>query len=176
VFCLSRVRAIVGFSYNLIRRVSLPIGAGPCVRGIDLLTARNSERDQNWNSIHNRQLVGLVPRGDERDRHAVNSWRRYCAGSIDHDLQRGVPQDDGDKNRKSIGRRGLDNWRMPWLAELPPSELSYASRIWMGIAGGLVLFADHQSRRNSLTCYHNWRFYADYPPHREALPWFRVCP
>ncbi len=35
---------------------------------------------------------------------------------------------------------------MPPLAELPPSELSYASKIWMGvlraylvIAGGLVL-------------------------------------
>ena len=58
------------------------------------------------------------------------------AGRIDRDLQRGVPQDDGDKNRKSIGRRSLDNWRMPWLAELPPSELSYASRIWMGALRG----------------------------------------
>ncbi|MGA3065093.1 MAG: hypothetical protein ABSD90_18110, partial [Methylocystis sp.] len=53
---------------------------------------------------------------------------------------------EGDKKRKSIGRRSLDNWRMPPLAELPPSELSHASRIWMGvlraylvIAGGLVL-------------------------------------
>jgi Mn2+/Fe2+ NRAMP family transporter len=52
----------------------------------------------------------------------------------------------GEKNRKSIGRRSLDNWRMPPLAELPPSELSSASKIWMGvlraylvIAGGLVL-------------------------------------
>ena len=32
-----------------------------------------------------------------------------------------------------VGRRSLDNWRMPPLAELPPSELSYASRIWMGM-------------------------------------------
>ena len=53
---------------------------------------------------------------------------------------------EGDKKRKSIGRRGLDNWRMPPLAELPPSRLSSPSRIWMGvlrsylvIAGGLVL-------------------------------------
>ena len=54
---------------------------------------------------------------------------------------------EGDKKRKSIGRRSLDNWRMPALGELPPQELSYASRIWMGalrlyllIAGGLMLF------------------------------------
>ena len=53
---------------------------------------------------------------------------------------------EGDKKRKSIGRRSLDNWRMPPLAELPPSRLSSSSRIWMGvlraylvIAGGLVL-------------------------------------
>ncbi len=53
---------------------------------------------------------------------------------------------EGEKSRSSVGRRSLDNWRMPPLAELPPSELSNASKIWMGvlraylvIAGGLVL-------------------------------------
>ncbi|MGA7584599.1 MAG: hypothetical protein WCB03_01090, partial [Rouxiella badensis] len=147
VSCLSGVRAIVGLAYEIIQGgVSKAIGAGSCVRGIDLLKARISERGQNWNSIHNPHGVVLVPRGDERNHHAVDAWRRYCAGRIGCDLQRGVPQDDGDKNRKSIGRRSLDNWRMPWLAELPPSELSYASRLWMGalrgrlvVAAGLVL-------------------------------------
>jgi hypothetical protein len=53
---------------------------------------------------------------------------------------------EGEKSQKSVGRRSLDKWRMPPLTELPPSELSNASKIWMGvlraylfIAGGLVL-------------------------------------
>ena len=138
--CLSGVRAIVGLAYDIIQGgVSKPIGAGSCVRGIDILKARISERGQNWNSIHNPHRVVLVPRGDERNPHAVDSWRRYRAGRIDRDLQRGVPQYDGDKNRKSIGRRSLDNWRMPWLAELPRSELSCASRIWMGALRGYLV-------------------------------------
>ena len=63
----------------------------------------------------------------------------------------------GDKSRKSIGRWKLDNWRMPPLAELPPPQFSYASRIWMGVLRILPrhcrrpgLVAHYQSRCRAL--------------------------
>ncbi|BDV39284.1 NRAMP family divalent metal transporter [Methylocystis bryophila] len=69
------------------------------------------------------------------------------AASLIIALASGVFRKSGDvQTKRPVKPHTLDSWRMPPLAQLPPTPLSPASRVWMGVlrlylvvAGGLVL-------------------------------------
>ena len=74
------------------------LGPWANTRAAESLHRRRDRRP--CHAVDHPHRVGLVPRGDERDRHAVDFWWWNRAGHTDRRVQRGSPQNGGRQEEK----------------------------------------------------------------------------